>query len=242
MLTNMIGSYENGIYSAAYTLISILTMFYTVYSAVIFPVMSRFFKNDKNLLVVSFEKSIKYLMLILIPITFSTIVYSQDIVVLFFGQKYSATSSVLSILICTVSFSYLNGVCLNLLNASHKERYVTLSLLIATIFNIVLNFFVIPKYSYNGAAFTNILSDVLITILYFYSIHKLDLMPSKKLYFDIFKIVTASIILYIALITFSLNMWIALPVGIIIYFVLIVLMKTFDDGDKFIINEILGKN
>ena len=42
MLTNMVGEYENGIYSAAYKLISVISLFYGVYSAVIFPVMSRF--------------------------------------------------------------------------------------------------------------------------------------------------------------------------------------------------------
>ena len=49
MLTNMVGDYENGIYSAAYKLISVISLFYGVYSAVVFPVMSRFFKNEKEL-------------------------------------------------------------------------------------------------------------------------------------------------------------------------------------------------
>lgn len=241
MLTNMVGNYENGIYSAAYKLISFLTLFYGVYSSVIFPVMSRFYKNEKNLLVVSFEKSIKYLMLIMIPISFVTILYSNDIVVLFFGQEFSPTSSVLSILICTVPISFINGVCLNLLNSAHEEKYVTLTFLIATIFNVVTNFFIIPRYSYDGAAFTNILSDILIVILYFYSIHKLDLMPKRGLYIDLFKIIIASIILYVSLLVLNLNMWLALPIGIIIYFIVILIIKTFDEDDKFIMNEILGK-
>lgn len=242
MLTNMVSSYANGIYSAAYKLISVLTMFYTVYSAVIFPVMSRLYKNEKNLLVVSFEKSIKYFMLLIIPISFATILYSTDIVVLFFGHEYIETSSVLSILIITVPLSFIDAICINLLNASHKERYVTSTYLIATTTNIILNFFIIPKYSYDGAAFTNILSDIILTIFLFYSIYKLNSMPKKKLYLDLFKIITASIILYVILSVLNLNMWLALPIGIIIYFIAIIVMKTYDEEDKFIIKEILGKN
>lgn len=241
MLTNMVSSYANGIYSAAYKLISVLTLFYGVYSAVIFPVMSRFYKNEKNLLVVSLEKSIKYLMLVMIPISFATILYSQDIVVLFFGQKYSPTSSVLSILICTVPLTFITGACQNMLNASHKEKFVTITLLIATLFNIVSNLFIIPRYSYNGAAITNILSDIIIGILYFYSISKLDLMPNKKLYGDLFKIILSSIIMYVILLVMNVNMWFALPIGIIIYLIIIIILKTIDDDDKFIIKEILGK-
>jgi hypothetical protein len=66
-------------------------------------------------------------------------------------------------------------------------------------------------------------------------------MPSKKLWLDLFKIITASAILYIALIFLNINMWLALPIGIIIYLIMIIIMKTFDDGDKFIIKEIIGK-
>lgn len=242
MLTSMVGNYENGIYSAAYKLISVLTTLYTAYSAVFFPVMSRLYNNEKNLLVVSFEKSIKYIMLMTIPISFVTIYYSTDIVVLFFGQEFAQTNSVLSILICTVPISFMNGICLNLLNASHKEKYVTLTYLMATIFNIVTNFIIIPRYSYDGAAFTNILSDILIVILYFYCIYKLDFMPRKKLYLDLFKIIIASIILYASLLVLNLNIWFAIPIGITIYAVIILIMKIIDEDDKFIIKEILGKN
>ena len=142
----------------------------------------------------------------------------------------------------TVPLAFTTGVCSLVLNASHKERYVTLTFLTATVFNIVLNIFIIPKYSYDGAAFTNILSDILIGILYFYSIYKLDLMPQKRLYLDLFKILMASVILYYILSILNLNMWLALPAGIIIYFAIILLMKPLDEDDKFIIKEILGRH
>ncbi|WP_406532682.1 flippase [Methanobrevibacter sp.] len=242
MLTNMVGDYENGIYSAAYKLISVISLFYGVYSTVIFPVMSRYYKNEKKMLVVSFEKSIKYIMLIIVPISFSTMVYSSDIVTLFFGQKFYQTSSVLFILMWSLPLCFVNGTCQNVLNASHKEKYVTLTFLAATLFNIVLNFFIIPNYSYDGAAFTSILSEILLTISYFYPFYKLNIIPNKRLYWDLLKIVTASVILYFALLFLNLNMWLALPIGIIIYFTIIILMKPFDDDDKFIIKEILGKN
>ena len=58
MITHMVSSYDNGIYSAAYKLISVFSTFFGVYSAVIFPVMSRFFKNEKNLL--TFTAAEKY--------------------------------------------------------------------------------------------------------------------------------------------------------------------------------------
>jgi len=242
MLTNMVGSYATGIYNATYKLISVLTLFYSVYTSVIFPVMSKYYKNDESLLLTSFEKSIKYLMLVIIPLAVATVFYSTDVIHLIYGHKYDAGASVLSILIWTLCFLFISGACNSLLNASHKEVTVTKIYAIAAVFNIVLNFFMIPYLSYNGAAITTVLSDVLIVIIQFYIIYKLGHRPNKKLYYDLIRIIIASAILGIILYFLHLNMWVALPVGIIIYFATVYLLRLFDDDDKYVIKEILGRN
>ena len=242
MLTNMIGDYATGIYNATYKLIAVLNLFYGVYTSVIFPVMSKFFKNDESMLLISFEKSIKYLMLLIIPVAVATVFYSTDIIHLIYGHEYDAASSVLSILIWTVCLLFISGACNTLLNASHKEVSVTKIYAIAAVFNIVLNFFMIPYLSYDGAAITTVLSDLLIVILQSYVIYRLGHRPNKKLYFDILKIIAGSAVLGIALSFLNLNMWVALPVGIIIYLAVMYLIRFFDNDDKYIMREILGKN
>lgn len=242
MLTNMIGDYATGIYNASYKLISVLTLFYSIYGAVIFPVMSKFYKNDESMLLVSYEKSIKYLMIIIIPIAIATVLYSSDLIHLFYGYKYDDASSVLSVLIWTVCFLFISGAGNTLLNASHKEVSVSKIYLIAAVFNVVFNLVLIPRYSYYGAALTTVLSDVLIVVVQTYVIYKIGHRPNKKLYSDLIKIIIGSGILGIALYFLHLNMWIALPVGIIIYFTTIYLLRLFDDDDKYVIKEILGKN
>ena len=241
MLTHLVGNYATGIYNATYKLISVLTLFSSVYIAVIFPVMSKFFKNDDKMLLISFEKSIKYLMLIIIPIAASTVIYSSDIIYLFYGSKYEAASSVLNILIWTVCLLFISGACNTLLNASHKEVTVSKIYAVAAIFNIVLNFFMIPYFSYNGAAITTVLSDILIVLIQFYVIYKIGHRPNKKLYLDLVKIIVGSLILGIILAFLNLNMWMALIVGIIIYFIILILLKLFDNDDKYIIKEIFGR-
>ena len=242
MLTNMVGSYATGIYNATYKLIGVLTLFYGIYSAVIFPVMSKFFKNNESMLLTLYEKSIKYLLLAIIPIAIATVYYSTDIIHLIYGHQYDASSSVLSILIWTVCLLFVSGAGNTLLNASYKEVAVTKIYAIAAVFNVVLNLILIPYLSYDGAAITTVLSDVLIVIIQSYVIYKLGHRPNKKLYIDIIKIITGSITLGIALYFLNLNMWVALPVGIIIYFATVYLLRVFDDDDKYVIKEILGKN
>lgn len=242
MLNQLVGDYATGIYNATYKLITILTVFYSVYSAVVYPVMSKFFKNDKELLIISFEKSIKYLMLAIIPIAVATMIYSSDIIFFIYGHEYDAASSAISILIWTVSLLFVNGVCNNILNASYKEVTLTKIYAIAAVFNVGLNFILIPYLSYNGAALATVLSDLLIMIIQLYVIYNLDYRVNKKLYFDLAKIIIGSGILGIALYFLNLNMWVAIPVGIIIYFAVVYVLRVFDDDDKYVIKEIIGKN
>lgn len=242
MLTKMVGNYATGIYNATYKLIGVLTLFYGIYTAVIFPVMSKLFKNDEKLLLILYEKSIKYLMLAIIPIATATVLYSADIIHLIYGHQYDTSASVLSILIWTVCLLFISGAGNSLLNASYKEVTVTKIYAIAAVFNVVLNLILIPYLSYNGAAITTVLSDVLIVVVQSYVIYKLGHRPNKKLYYDLIKIIVGSGILGFVLHFLNLNMWVALPVGIIIYFTTVYLLKVFDDDDKYIIKEILGKN
>lgn len=241
MITGLVGDYATGIYNASYKLISVLTVFYSIYVAVIFPVMSKLFKNDKGILKVSFEKSVKYLTMITIPLAIATMLYSLDIITFIYGHKFDEAAQPLSILIWTVCFLFLNGAAASLLNASNEEVAVTKVNAIAAVFNIVLNFFMIPYYSYIGAAITTVLSDLLILCLYLYIMSKLGQLPNKRLILDLVKIIVGSAVLGIVLYFFNLNMWIALPVGIMIYFVIMLVLRFFDDNDKYIVKEILGK-
>ena len=181
-------------------------------------------------------------MLVTIPLAMATMIYSTDLIQFIYGYDYDAASSVLSILIWTVCLLFINGAANTVLNASYREVTLTKIYVIAAIFNIILNFFMIPQFSYNGAAITTVLSDILILIMQSYVIYKLGHRPNKKLYSDLVKIIIGSGILGILLYFLKLNMWVALPVGIIIYFAIIYLLKVFDNDDKYIIKEILGKN
>ena len=242
MLENIIGNFATGIYSASYKLINVITLLYTAYTAVIFPVMSKFFKNDEKLLETSYEKSIKYLMLIMIPLAMATMIYSTDIILLIYGPEYIDSAPTLSILIWTVCLLFVASPGNILLQSAHKEVTVTKIYAIAAVFNIILNFILIPRFSYIGAAMTTVISDILIVIIQKYVIHKIGYKPNKKLYYDLIKIITGAGILGIALHYLNLNMLVAIPTGIIIYFGVVYLLRVFDDDDMYIIKEILGKN
>lgn len=240
MITQFSTTYSTGLYNSAYKLINVLTLFYTIYSSVIFPVMSKLFVDENDLLKLSFIKSIKYLSLVTIPIAVFTTLYGYDIIGIY-GAEYMEAGGVIKILIWTVCFLFINGAGSLLLNASHKEYSVTKIYSIAAVFNVVLNMLLIPKYDVYGASVATVLSEILILLLQFYMISKINQLPDRHLVFDMLKICLASGVLGIVLYALNLNMWVAIPVSMVVYFGVILLARTIDHDDKLIIKQIIGK-
>lgn len=241
MLNQMSNSYYVGLYNSAYKLVDIFGVFYAVYTATIFPVMSKLFKDDKNILSLSLSKSIKYLSAITIPLSVATFIYATDMIVFCFGSEFSEAGAVLTMLVWSVCFLFMNGATVTALNASNKERSVTRMYILTSAFNIIFNLVLIPKYNVYGAAFTTILSDIFLLILSVYVLNKINLLPDRHLIFDLMKISLASIVMGFCLYLLNLNMWLAIPVGIVIYLVVAVMIRFFDEDDKNIIRQVIGR-
>ena len=240
MITQFVGTYAAGLYNAAYKLLSFLNIFYSIYSVVIFPVMSKLFKEGKELLNIGFTKSTKYLSIISIPIAVFTCFYSYDIINIY-GPEFTSAGSIMCILIWTVCFSFINANVVNVLNASHKEYLVTVICGATALLNVILNLLFIPKYSYYAASVATVLCEVVLLILCMYGLKKINQLPDKHFVYDIIKICLASGILAIALYFLNLSLWLAMPVSIVVYFAALIILKTPDEQDKQIIKQILNR-
>ena len=241
MISWLAGDYATGLYNSAYKVISVFTAFYVIYQYVIFPLMSKLYTEDTNMLKISFEQSFKYSLLILLPIIVGVYFYSPYLITLIYGSTYALAAAPMQILIWTVVFLFINGVATSLLNSIGKEYDVTKIYIIAAIFNIVVNYFLIPKYTYIGASIATVLSEILILGLMMYSISKTEYKPDMSLLKTVIKLVICGIILAIVLYLINLSLWLAIPIGLIVYIISLFLTKSIDDTDKYIIKELLGK-
>lgn len=239
MLSYISGDYATGLYKSAYNIINVFTTFFTVYQAVFFPVMSKFFKESKDLLRISYEQSIKYLLIIIMPLSIGVFFYARPIVDLIYSNQYSLASTPVQILIWTVCFLFVNGATSILLNSVSKEKIVTKVYIAAAAFNVLLNLILIPIYDYNGAAIATVLSEVLITSLTLYFVFKTDYWPDLRLLGKIIKLIVCGIILMAIFSYINVSMWLAIPIGLAVYILLLIFTKTIDNEDKYLLKEIL---
>lgn len=115
------------------------------------------------------NKLVNTLILIIMPGTVGLFFLSKPIILIIAGSKYmEATSSlrILCIAILSSSLSTVFNQCA--LIPAKREKKTLISSSISALFNIGLNFVLIPLWSENGASLTTVLSQLLMMCMNFY--------------------------------------------------------------------------
>lgn len=239
MLSLIKGDSAVGIYNASYKIINLLITVYGVYMTVIFPVMSKFYKSSKELLQITYERSVKYLLIIAVPLAVGITIYANDIMGLIYGSEFQLGSSVLMILAWSMVLLFINELTSNLLNASNKEITVTTRNSIAAVVNVIINLLLIPLYSYNGASIATLITQAILLILTSYILIKDLFIPGKNILLDIGKIIIINLALAIILYLLKLPLILTIIIGLIIYIIGIIISNLLDKTDKDIIKDIM---
>jgi len=165
LLNQLVGPTALGFYSLPYKLTFSLQFIPLAFIASLYPAFADYFVRSKDLLKQTFNKSLLYLGIIAVPMTFGALVLGRSLILLFYSEKFSASVLPLVILMIGLPFLFLNFPLGSLLNACDRQRRNTWHLAIVMIVNVILNFVLIPRYSYNGAAVASTVSTILMFVL-----------------------------------------------------------------------------
>jgi O-antigen/teichoic acid export membrane protein len=237
MLSVMKGDSPVGWYKAACVLVYSLVIIPDLLSYSIFPVMSRFYISSRDALKKTLEKSAKYLFIIGLPTAIGTILLADRIILLFYGEEFSHSIIALQILSLYLPLRFINHATGYTLSSINKEPLRALSATIAATTNVVLNLFLIPKFSFAGAAIATAITEVALFISYYYFVakhfHKLELRP-------IF-IKPCLACLAMGIFVFYLkdiNLALLVVSAAIIYLAVFYFIKGFDEEDKAIFRNL----
>jgi len=159
-------SLELGIYSLAYKVIENILIFWGLYMATIYPLMSMY--SEKNI----FKYKSIFNTTILFSILFSFfclivgLTQSELIIKLFGGVDFMVSVQPLKILLFSLPFLVINNTIYNALLAKAKIKEVIACLIISMVFNIILNMIYIPTYGYMAAAYITLGTEMILFILY----------------------------------------------------------------------------
>ncbi len=181
MLTRMTSLEQVGLYQTALPLATLLTFFSAGILTIIFPLFTELWhNNDKSKIEMYLKYIYKYLTLLMLPAVALLIIFSKSLLGIMFGQEYLAASTAMIILSLSVIFNILSSINLQSISAFGHPKDVSKIVLFGAIFNIVLNFILIPLFGINGAALATSLSYLLIFVLSWNRLRKYIIIQFEK--------------------------------------------------------------
>jgi O-antigen/teichoic acid export membrane protein len=173
------------------------------------------------------------IVLVVLYITFTVAFFSKDIIDTLFSSEYWESYKIIPIIALGLFFVQL--ISLQNLSFYQTKKTVTIMTLnvLAAIINIILNFLLISRYSYFGAAVSTVITQALFFLI-IYSV-------SKKHYFIKYnwRLLTPALLVFIISVTVSLiyipvsPLWIFLKICLVVTFGLVLYFR-----NKQLFNEI----
>lgn len=157
---------EVGIYSAAQKIIGILTIFSGLIGASTFPVFARFaHQNDGEKIRTLVEGAFRIMFAFCIPIIAGGVILGSSLLPYIFGSGYSSGGGAFIVLLFSILAMYPLVILSNYVFAYDKQRKIILFPFIGAVFNVVLNFLLVPSYGMIGASFATLISFFVYTFL-----------------------------------------------------------------------------
>jgi len=243
LLSMLKGQEVVGWYNASYRLIMALLFIPVYINTSIFPFMSKSYITSKKSLKISFEKLLKLMIFIGIPIGIGTVLIANKVILLIYGNQFLKSVIILQILIWSLVLIFVRSPFERFFESVNKQAVVSKIAIIGVIFNIIANLILIPKYSYLGAGVVTVLTDIMILFFLVIASKNIGVSISKKVFIDIIKILIAGILMGILLkYLLDINLFILITAGAVIYLLISIILKIIDKDEIAMIKSIFGWN
>lgn len=163
MLSQFCSMVEVGVYTAAFRLMEVMKSIPLSLKQALFPIDARAFGMNNTLFAEHTQKSLKYLVVILLPMAAGTTIIAENIINLIYGNHFTGAIIVLRILVWTIVPYGLAMMLSNALIASGNQGIDLCCNVFGSILNILLNIILIKKYGVIGASIATLISILFFT-------------------------------------------------------------------------------
>lgn len=215
-----------GIYSVANKIVLVLLGLVPFVHIALLPTYSRLYVDSKSKLIDVAKQSLRYMLLIGLPIATGLYAISDKLIVFLFSDAFSYSADALEILSCTLAFGYTAATYSVLLTAINRQTEKAICIAICLAFNFVLNLALIPKLSYNGAATAKLMTEALHFILMAYLVSRY--LPSISIHKVFVKPALSCVLMYIFIrVLYQWNLFCLILMSAVVYFLSLVALRGY---------------
>jgi len=156
------GDAETGYYNAAYNLVFSAVVFSNVLNTALYPSLTRQAARDASRLTALYERALRYLMIVALPIAVGTTVLADQLVPLLFRAVYLPAVPALQIVIWVVPLMYLSEFLGYVLLIAGQEQRAARAVMLSTGVNVALNFILVPQFGFLAAAVMTVVTEAVL--------------------------------------------------------------------------------
>lgn len=221
MLSKMANLTDIGHYSAAYQILRVTSIFPTILATAFLPQLTQLSKKPESLAEL-FAKGLGYLAIIIIPLVPAIMILHEPLFIFIVGPEMLPGADAFQILAVAVVFQMLNIFFVPLYVATDHQRKIVQFQVIGLVVNVVLNLLLIPLYSFMGASYATVATELCIfALIYVWIQGKLpkSFLPDLRY---ILKLLLSTLIMCIFILlsgVFMLHIAAVVLISILLYFV-----------------------
>lgn len=162
-----------GLYGAAYKIIDVLTTLPFMFAGLILPILTAaWLEPNKNYFEKVLQKSFDFMAIAVIPLVIGAQFLGKPVMLFVAGRDFVLAGDILKILIFAVAAIFLGTMFSHAVIAIDKQKKMIGFYVFTSVSSLLAYLYLIPRYSYIGAAYVTIYSEVLIAIFSAYCIFK----------------------------------------------------------------------
>ena len=234
MLESMRSATEVGYYSVAFMFMTLSMILVHSYVSSLFPVISNYYEVSKPKFEIACRKSLRILLVAVIPIAIVLSLLADKIILLLFKEAFLPSVKVLQILIWSLIPYAVSQIFAYALVAG-KQQNIDLKInSIAMFSNITLNFLLIPRFGFMGATIATVFSiNIYVALQIRYVFQELISFSYKAIFNYGYKMILVGLLMAGSIIiSRDLNLFVIIPIGLIVYFAGILSFGIINKNDR----------
>jgi len=169
MLNTMLGDVVTGIYGLGHRALDIMIILPGLFGTAMFPALARYGEKSHEDARRLGERAMRYMMILIVPLTLFLMFVADPIISWFdTDQQFGDSVYVLMIVIWGVPLQAASIIFSRLLITANREKVFVRIGLGSMLVNVLLNLFLIPRYSYYGASAATIVSMSVSLLLHYH--------------------------------------------------------------------------
>lgn len=198
MIRNIAGNNSAGIYSMAYTISNIL---YTVLIQLMLPWSPWVYRRLKSNEIEPIKNNSTFLFIGSWYLCLGLFTIAPEMIKIFLSQSYYEASYIIAPICVGIFFQIVYIFFYDIEYYYKKNKQIAFFSVITSILNIILNYIFIKRFGYIAAAYTTLISYLILAILHYFGMKKIE----KRKMYNINKLVGLSILLVVILFVYILS-------------------------------------